>query len=62
MTTDASLNARRLGAIDRPLASPYSTSEIPVSLSAITTIYRQLLNVDPEVLALRWVMALLSRQ
>jgi len=33
MTTDASLNARRLGAIDRPLASPYSTSEIPVSLS-----------------------------
>lgn len=32
MTTDASLNARRLGAIDRPLASPYSTNEIPVSL------------------------------
>lgn len=47
MTTDASLNARRLGAIDRPLASPYSTSEIP-GLSVTTTIYRRLLNVDPE--------------
>lgn len=46
MTTDASLNARRLGAIDRPLASPYSTSEIP-GLSVTTTIYRRLLNVDP---------------
>lgn len=61
MTTDASLNARRLGAIDRPLASPYSTSEIP-DLSVTTTIYRRLLNVDPEVPALRWVAALLSRQ
>lgn len=48
MTTDTSLNARRLGAIDRPLASPYSTSEIP-GLSVTTTIYRRLLNVDPEV-------------
>jgi len=46
MTTDASLNARRLGAIDRPLASPYSTSEIP-DLSVTTTIHRRLLNVDP---------------
>lgn len=52
MTTDASLNARRLGAIDRPLASPYSTSEIP-DLSVTTTIYRRLLNVDPEVPELR---------
>jgi hypothetical protein len=61
MTTNARLNARRLGTIDRPLASPYSTSEIP-GLSVTTTIYRQLLNVDPEVPALRRVAALLSRQ
>lgn len=63
MTTDASLNARRLRAIDRPLASPYSTSEIP-GLFVTATIYRRrLLNVDPpSTRASRRVAALSSRQ
>lgn len=52
MTTGrgASLNARRLGTIDRPVASPYSTSEIP-GLFVTTTIHRRLLNVDPAAAA-----------
>lgn len=45
--TRPGLNARRLGAIDRPVASPYSTSEIP-GLFVTATIHPRLLNVDPR--------------
>lgn len=45
--TRPGLNARRLGAIDRPVASPYSTSEIP-DLFVTATIHPRLLNVDPR--------------